>query len=271
MLYLAATPIGNLGDITYRTVETLKSCQEIWCEDTRRTGQLLAYLQIKKPLISCHEFTERNKLPLLAEKLKAGMDIVYVSDAGMPGISDPGALLLQKCIEEQLPCTVLPGASAVLTAAVLSGLPPQPFTFFGFLPRENKERQETLKKIGETGHLAILYESPHRVKDTLKEALEAFGDCRGALLRELTKLHEECVRGTLSEILGALPEEVRGECVLCLLIPQKKQAQASTEDLDRLLQELLSHMSLKDAAAEAAEALNLPKKQVYARALTLKQ
>ena len=116
MLYLIATPIGNLGDITYRAVETLQRCDEVWCEDTRQTAKLLNHLGIKKPLISCHEYTQKEKAPQLLEKLKAGLDIVYVSDAGMPGISDPGAVLVQACIEADLPYSVLPGPSAVLTA-----------------------------------------------------------------------------------------------------------------------------------------------------------
>lgn len=270
MLYLAATPIGNLGDITYRVVETLQKCDEVWCEDTRRTGQLLQYLQIKKPLISCHEHTEKGRCPLLLDKLREGKEIVYVSDAGMPGISDPGAVLLSACQDAGLPVTVLPGASAVLTAAVLSGLPIQPFTFFGFLPRENKPRKEMLENLRQCGHLAILYESPHRVKDTLSELLTLLGDCPAALCRELTKLHEEARKGTLSSLLASMEEEPRGECVLCILVPSEG-IEAQVTDPDRLLLSLMEELSLKDAAAEAAKVLGLPKKEVYRRALELRE
>ena len=270
MLYLIATPIGNLGDITYRAVETLKSCDEVWCEDTRQTAKLLNHLDIKKPLVSCHEYTQKEKAPQLLEKLQAGLDIAYVSDAGMPGISDPGAVLVQACLEADLPYTVLPGPSAVLTAAVLSGLPLDRFTFFGFLPREGAERKQALADVAVCGCTVILYESPHRVKETLSDVLAAAGDCPCALVRELTKVHESCQRGTISEVLSTLPGEVKGECVLLFSIPQKTEAASTEEDLNVLLLKLMDHMTLKDAAREASEALKLPKKQVYARALELK-
>ena len=270
MLYLIATPIGNLGDVTYRAVEALQSCDEVWCEDTRQTAKLLNHLGVKKPLVSCHEYTQKEKAPQLLEKLRAGLDVAYVSDAGMPGISDPGAVLIRACIEADLPYTVLPGPSAVLTAAVLSGLPLARFTFFGFLPREGAERKQALSNLAACGCTAILYESPHRVKDTLQDVLRAAGDCPCALVRELTKVHESGHRGLISEVLAALPEEVRGECVLLFSIPPKAEAAPSAEELDAMLLRLMDHMSLKDAAREASEALKLPKKQVYVRALALK-
>lgn len=270
MLYLIATPIGNLGDITYRAVEALQGCDEVWCEDTRQTAKLLNYLGIRKPLTSCYEYTQQEKAPQLVEKLRAGLNITYVSDAGMPGISDPGAVLVRACIEAGLPYTVLPGPSAVLSAAVLSGLPLDRFTFFGFLPREGPERKKALMDLAACGATAILYESPHRVKDTLNDALAAVGDCPCALVRELTKVHESCYRGLISEVLAALPDEVRGECVLLFSIPPKAAEAPTEQELDALLVQLMDHMTLKDAAREAAEALKLPKKQVYARALELK-
>lgn len=271
MLYLIATPIGNLGDITYRAAQTLRQADEVWCEDTRQTAKLLNHLDIKKPLVSCHEYTQKEKAPQLLEKLRAGLDIAYVSDAGMPGISDPGAVLVRSCMEAGLPYTVLPGPSAVLTAAVLSGLPLERFTFFGFLPREGAERKEALRDLSASGCTAILYESPHRVKDTLRDVLNEIGDCPCALVRELTKVHESCHRGSVSEVLDALPEEVKGECVLLFAVPPRKEAAPTGEQLDELLLQLLPHMSLKDAAREASDTLKLPKKQVYARALELKE
>ena len=270
MLYLIATPIGNLGDITCRAVETLQSCDEVWCEDTRQTAKLLNHLDIKKPLTSCHEYTQKEKAPQLLEKLRAGLDIAYVSDAGMPGISDPGAVLVQACLDAGLPYTVLPGPSAVLTAAVLSGLPLRRFTFFGFLPREGAERKKALTDIAACGCTAILYESPHRVKDTLADVLGAVGDCPCALVRELTKVHESCQRGLITEVLAALPEEVKGECVLLFVVPPQAEDAPTAAELDDLLRRLMAHMSLKDAAKEASEALKIPRKQVYARALELK-
>ena len=270
MLYLIATPIGNLGDITYRAVETLQRCDEVWCEDTRQTAKLLNHLGIKKPLTSCHEYTQKEKAPQLLEKLRAGLEIAYVSDAGMPGISDPGAVLVQACREAGLPYTVLPGPSAVLMAAVLSGLPLDRFVFFGFLPREGAERKKVLSDLSACSCTAILYESPHRVKDTLADVLGAAGNCPCALVRELTKVHESCYRGSISQVLAVLPEEVKGECVLLFSVPPKRAEAPTEEDLDGLLLQLMDHMSLMDAAREASEALKLPKKQVYARALELK-
>ena len=168
MLILCATPIGNLGDITLRAVDALRFCDAVYCEDTRRTLQLLNHLEIKKPLVACHQHNERMRAIEVAERVARGETVVYVSDAGMPGISDPGAALIAECIARELPVTVLPGASAVLTAAVLSGLPPQPFTFFGFLPRDGKPKREMLSAVAACNHLAILYESPQRVESTLR-------------------------------------------------------------------------------------------------------
>lgn len=268
MLYLCATPIGNLEDISYRAVRVLGECDEIWCEDTRRSGQLLQHLGIKKPLLSCHTHTEKSRCALLVEKLSEGKEIVYLSDAGMPGISDPGAVLLHACREAGYEVTVLPGASAVLMAAVLSDLPVQPFSFYGFLPRDNRDRKPVLDSVRSCGHLAILYESPHRVKATLKELLELLGDCPAALCRELTKLHEECRKGPLSELIASIETEVRGECVLCVLVPPMKK-EAEQQDLDTLLLQLMATLSTKDAAAQAAKALSISKKEAYRRALEL--
>ncbi len=264
MLYLVATPIGNLGDITLRAIETLKSADIVFCEDTRRTAQLLNCLGVEKPLRSCEMHSEAQESANVVRLLREGREVVYVSDAGMPGVSDPGAILVRACIENHLPFTVVPGASAVLTAAVLSGLAPQPFSFFGFLPRETKPRGEALSQIAQTPHLCILYESPHRVQATLKDLYERLGDCEAAVLRELTKKFESAYRGRLSALIDTFAEEPKGECVICVLpAPQKTEA----ADPDALLDELLETLSVKDAAAVAAEKLHIPKKQAYAMAL----
>lgn len=266
MLYLIATPIGNMGDISYRAVETLKAADCIYCEDTRRTLQLLTYLKIRKPVASLHEHNERSRSAEVVERLRQGDTVAYVSDAGMPAISDPGALLVEACIEAEQPFTVVPGASAVLTAAVLSGLPPQPFTFFGFLPRGGKERKETLSEIQHTNHLCLLYESPHRVLQTLTELYEQVGDSPAAVLRELTKKFETVYRGTLSELMEQFQTEPKGECVIAVL-PKKQEEEAF--DLDKTLRELLLTHSTKDAAAIVASTHPIPKKVAYARALEL--
>ena len=252
-----------------RAVETLNAADLIYCEDTRHTGLLLQHFGIEKPTRSLHTHNERERTAEVLEALKARKTIAYVSDAGMPGVSDPGAMLVDACYREGLPCTVIPGASAVLVAAVLSGLPAQPFSFFGFLPRESKPRREMLDAIARVRHQVILYESPHRVQATLRELYDRFGDGPAAVLRELTKKFETVANGTLSELIERFAEEPKGECVICFIPGQKDAAEAP--DLDAMLRKLLATESVKDAAAIAAERLNLPKKQVYRRALELKE
>ena len=268
MLYLVATPIGNLGDLSTRAIETLRAVDVIYCEDTRHTGLLLKQFAIDKPTKSLQKHNERARTEEVLAALKSGAEIAYVSDAGMPGVSDPGAMLTEACQKEGLPCTVVPGASAVLIAAVLSGLPAQPFSFFGFLPREAKPRREALDAIAPLHHQVILYESPHRVQATLIDLYDRFGDGPAAVLRELTKKFETVVPGTLSSLIEQFREEPKGECVICF-IPGRREA-SDAPDLDELLRSLLQTESLKDAAAIAAERLSLPKKQVYRRALELK-
>lgn len=268
MLYLVATPIGNLGDLSARAIETLRAVDCIYCEDTRHTGLLLQHFDIQKPTRSLHTHNERERTEEVVEALKSGREIAYVSDAGMPGVSDPGAMLVDACYRERLPCTVIPGASAVPIAAVLSGLPAQPFSFFGFLPRESKPRREMLDAIAGVRHQVILYESPHRVQATLRDLLDRFGDGPAAVLRELTKKYETVERGTLSALVERFSDEPKGECVICFVPSAKEEAEAP--DLDALLCELLETESVKDAAAIAAERLRLPKKTVYKRALELK-
>lgn len=269
MLYLVATPIGNLGDMSARAIETLGSVDIIYCEDTRHTGLLLTHFGIKKPTRSLHTHNERARTAEVIDALKAGQNVAYVSDAGMPGVSDPGAMLVAACQKEGLKHTVIPGASAAVIAAVLSGLPAQPFTFFGFLPREAKPRREALDAIAPIRHQVILYESPHRVQATLTDLFDRFGDGPAAVLRELTKKFETVETGTLSSLIDRFSEEPKGECVICF-VPAHRET-ASAPDLDALLLDLLKTESLKDAAAIAADRLSLPKKEVYRRALELKE
>ncbi len=271
MLYLAATPIGNLGDITLRAVETLKACDAVYCEDTRRTVQLLNHLGIHKPLVSCHAHNEKQRAQEIAALLEDGQEIVYVSDAGMPGVSDPGAALVEECVRRDLPFTVLPGASAALMAAVMSGLPPSPFTFYGFLPRENKPRKAMLREISACAHLVLIYESPQRVQRTLTDLMDALGDCRGAVLRELTKKFEEVKRGQLSELTVQFDTPPKGECVIAVLPePTASDTPAADDVLDDLLRALLANgVSVRDASAEAADRLHVSKKEAYRRALAL--
>lgn len=270
MLSLCATPIGNLGDLTPRVAEAFSASDCIYCEDTRRTLQLLNHLGLKKPLVSCHAHNEAARTEELIALLRAGKHICYASDAGMPGISDPGERLVRACIEHDLPFEVLPGASAVLTAAVLSGLPCGRFTFFGFLPRDNSARREMLSDLAACPHLMILYESPHRVVSTLRLLLDTLGDRPAALVRELTKKFEGAERGTLSALLARLTEPPKGECVLCVLGQRKEPAAPDGAALDAALtKSLAAGLSVRDAAAAAAERFGIPKKDAYRRALSI--
>ncbi|MCL2672657.1 MAG: 16S rRNA (cytidine(1402)-2'-O)-methyltransferase [Clostridiales bacterium] len=268
MLYLTATPIGNLGDLTARARDAFAACDCVYCEDTRVTGGLLHHLGLKKPLFSCHAHNENSRVEEVIDKLRAGQSVVYASDAGMPGVSDPGALLAATCVDAGLEFTVLPGASAVLTAAVLSALPCQPFSFYGFLPRKGAARRAVLEELGTLRHLVILYESPNRLQATLIDLQTALGDYRAAVLRELTKLHETAYRGHLSELIPLFPEPPKGECVICVL-PEGKQ-KGNAPDLDAVLCELLKAHSVKDAAAQAATLCGIAKKTAYQRALELR-
>lgn len=270
MLLLCATPIGNLGDLTPRVREALTNCDAVYCEDTRRTLTLLNHIGIKKTLVSCYRENERQRAEEVVARIQAGETVVYVSDAGMPGVSDPGEVLIQACIANNLPYSVLPGASAVLMAAVMSGLPAMPFSFFGFFPRENKAQKQLIEQLRRLDHTVIFYESPNRVHATVTALLEGLGDLDAALLRELTKLHEEVVRGTLSELAARYAENPpRGECVLCVRCRATAQA-SDTPDLTTLLTSLLSSgLSVRDAAAEAAKACGVPKKEAYRIALKI--
>lgn len=273
MLKLVATPIGNLDDITLRALDALREADVVFAEDTRRTLQLLNHFGIRKPLVSCRAQNEAARAEELVPLLEAGREIVCTSDAGMPGISDPGAVLVRACIERGLPFTVLPGASAVLTAAVLSGLPCASFSFFGFLPRDGRARREAIAAIGACGHLALLYESPHRVAGTLADLAAALGERPAALLRELTKRHETVERGMLSTLAERFAAEApRGECVIAVLADRRDPSpQADAGALDAALSALLqAGLSVRDAAAEAAKSAGVSKKTAYARALEIR-
>lgn len=268
-LYLCATPIGNMGDITLRVLETLKAAEVVFCEDTRNTGALLNRLGIKKRLESCHEHNEEAAAARVLELIGAGKAVAYVSDAGMPCISDPGERLVRVCIEQGLPFEVLPGASASLTAAIISGLPTKRIYFCGFLPREKSERNAIIAEIKRMTATAVIYESPYRVGATLEELHAVLGERKAAVVREITKLFEEAARGSLSSLAERYSKEPpKGECVIVL----SGEAEAEqTMGLDELLKKLLEEgMSVKDAAKQAALLLDLPRNEAYKRAMELK-
>ena len=270
MLYLIATPIGNMEDITLRALRILQEVDAVYAEDTRHSALLLSHYDIKKPLFSCHEHNEAEKAQEIAERLKRGENIAYISDAGMPCISDPGQRLSDMCMTEGLPFTVLPGASASVTALALSGLPTDRFLFYGFLPRTGKERKEAIELVCYSPCTVIIYESPNRVYDTLCNLCETAGESRRcALVREITKIYEQSVRDTLLSLCKRYESEPpKGECVI--ILEGKSQETASQEDIDGMILRLLSEgMTAKDVAREVAEMTGAKKNEVYRRVLEL--
>jgi 16S rRNA (cytidine1402-2'-O)-methyltransferase len=214
-LYLVATPIGNLADVSDRVREVLASVSLIGAEDTRRTGVLLKHLDIQTRMTSYHDHNERTKWPKLVERLEADEDIAIVSDAGMPGIADPGWHIVQAALERGIDLTVIPGPTAFVTALVLSGLPVDRFTFEGYLPRKSGRRLNFLRSLVDEDRTMIFYETPYRLEKALVNMVEAFGTRRASVSRELTKIHEETIRGTLPEILDTVQSRsVKGEFVI---------------------------------------------------------
>ena len=225
MLYLVPTPIGNLDDITLRAVKVLQTVDLVACEDTRVCGKLLAHLEINVRKISYHDHNERSQAEKIIAHLKDGASVALVSDAGSPGISDPGFYLVRRCIEEQIPVTALPGASALIPALTASGLPSDKFAFEGFLPAK-KGRKSRLEALSEEPRTVVLYESPHRLVKTLNQLAETFGADRPcAVAREISKMHEEFARGTLSSVAEMFSERpsVKGECVIVVGPPAKNR------------------------------------------------
>lgn len=278
-LYLCASPIGNLGDITLRTLETLRGVKKIYCEDTRNTLRLLNALDICRPLESCHEHNEKSRAEQIAREVASGAAVAFMSDAGMPGVSDPGAELIKKFIEMKLPFEVLPGASAFLTAWIMSGLDAKSLLFLGFLPRSGAERARAVERIALSPDTAAVYESPLRVGATLRDIAEAVEKSgadpktrRCALVREITKAFEQCVRGSVAELAEKYADEPpRGECVLIVSAANENEA-TNCEKLDALLSSLLNEgLSVKTAARLASEALDIPRNAAYKRAMELER
>lgn len=219
ILYVVSTPIGNLKDVTLRALETLKEVDLIACEDTRHTLKLLSHYQIRKPLTSYYSYNQLRKTDSIIHQLKEGKKIALVSDAGTPGISDPGYVLIREAIKEGIPITVIPGPSAILVALVLSGAPTRRFLFEGFLPAKRGARQNRLKKLAEQteDYTIVLYESPHRLIATLEDIQELMGDCQIACVREVTKIYEEAQRGRVSDVIETFrARTIKGEIVLII-------------------------------------------------------
>lgn len=218
-IYLVATPIGNLEDITFRAINTLKQVDVIAAEDTRHTIQLLNHFQISKPLISYHRHNEEVKTEELIAMIEQGKNIAIVTDAGTPGISDPGEEIVKAAIENQIKVIPIPGACALINGLIVSGISTKEFSFYGFLPLNKKNRKEKLNQIRQEQKTVILYEAPHKLQKTLQDILENIGDIEACLVRELTKIHEEKLYGTISNLIS-LCQEPRGEFVIILNLNQ---------------------------------------------------
>lgn len=264
-LYLIATPIGNLGDITLRALDTLKGCDVIACEDTRVSRKLLSAYNIHKPVISYHDHNADRIRPFILDRVTSGQAVALISDAGSPLISDPGYKLVQRCYEAGLPVTFLPGASAVIAGLILSGLPTDRFLFAGFA---DKKAYAELSPLGMT---LVFFESAQRLVVTLTGMASAFSNRTVAVVREITKRFEEVRRGTFEEVIQFYEEKgpPKGEVVLTLSPPVTQSV--AFVDIDHLLRQALKTHSIRDACTLVAGTLGIPRKQVYQRALALQE
>ncbi|MFW9257322.1 16S rRNA (cytidine(1402)-2'-O)-methyltransferase [Nostoc sp. CALU 546] len=271
-LYVVGTPIGNLEDITFRAVRILQTVDIIAAEDTRHTGKLLQHFQVKTPQVSYHEHNRTSRIPELLEHLVNNKAIALVSDAGMPGISDPGYELVKACIEAGIPVVPIPGASAAITALSAAGLPTDRFVFEGFLPAKTQQRQEHLESLQTESRTLIFYESPHRLRDTLRDLAEVWGSDRQIVLgRELTKLYEEFWRGTIADAIAHYSQrEPQGEYTLVVAGIPASQPQLTEEELKAELRQLISQgISRSQASRQLAKFTSLPRRQLYQLALSL--
>lgn len=265
-LYVVATPIGNLADATFRSVDTLKAVKVVYAEDTRRSAQLLSHFGISKPLKSLHEHNERARAQEVLTALADG-DVAFLTDAGTPAVSDPGAALVAIVAADGSHRIVpIPGVSALATALSVAGFTEGAVTFLGFLPVKGKERQEALDAIAANHGIVVLYESPHRLSDTLKELAETAPERLAVVGRELTKLHEELARGTLNQLAAKFAGEVKGELTIVMgpvaVAPVSADARAMDQAIARVLE---AGLSSRDAATAVAAVLDLPKREVYQR------
>lgn len=269
-LLLVATPIGNLGDITLRALEALKSADVIACEDTRTTAKLLSHFGIATRTLSYHEHNEAQSAAGLVALLQQGKTVALVSDAGTPLLSDPGARLVRAAVEAGITVTPLPGASALLAALTMSGLSAEQFYYAGFLPQKTKARQALLATLKPLICTLVFYEAPHRLLETLTSLRDQLGLREAAVARELTKLYEECRRGSLDDLIAhftATP--ARGECVILV---GGASAEAAMDDaaIDTALATALARLSVKQAVEEVTAVSGRPRREVYQRALALK-
>lgn len=263
-LWLVATPIGNLGDLSTRAREVLGQVDLVACEDTRRTGRLLAGLKIKVPLVSYFEGNERERVGELLERLSNGDDVALVSDGGTPVVSDPGFPLVRACIEAGIGVEVVPGPSAAIAALVVSGLPTDRFTFEGFLPRKPGERTRRLESLQHDPRTIVVFESPLRVQTLLRDVLVVLGDRQVAVVRELTKLHEHVERGRASEVLARLGDvELKGEVVVVIGGQRERVTPDLAACLDEVLELVAQGMRKRDAAHAVADRHGVSANELY--------
>lgn len=269
-LYICATPIGNLLDASPRLLDTLRQADLIAAEDTRHSGNLLKHFGLSRPLTSYHGHSSRGKHEHILHELANGKRVALVSDAGMPGISDPGEELIRDAIKLGVEVTVIPGPMAGITALVMSGLPTGRFSFEGFLPRSRSDRRAVLEKISSDERTLIFYEAPHRLAETLADMRQLLGDRKAALARELTKTFEEVRRGTLASLMASVEEEgARGELVL-IVAGASEQAEKELHDPEELIRQLISQgLSPAQAAKHAGKVCKLPRAELYALAVRL--
>ena len=271
-LYIVGTPIGNLEDISFRAISVLRQVSQIAAEDTRHTGRLLQHFQISTPQLSYHDHNRQQRLPDLLARLQAGSSIALVTDAGMPGISDPGYELVQAAVAADIPVVPIPGPTAVITALSAAGLPTERFVFEGFLPAKAAQRRERLEGLQAEPRTLVFYEAPHRLRQTLEELQACFGAERQVVLaRELTKLHEQFWRGSLSEaILYHQDREPQGEFTLVLAGQAIAAPQLSESALLAELQHLIAQgISRSQASRQLAQQTSLSRRQLYQLALSL--
>jgi 16S rRNA (cytidine1402-2'-O)-methyltransferase len=268
ILFLVATPIGNLEDITLRAIRVLREADLIAAEDTRHTAKLLHHYDIRRPTASLHEHNEQGKIPALIDRLRAGARIAVVTDAGTPAVSDPGYRLVRAAIEAGIRVEAVPGPSAVLTALVASGLPTDGFVFAGFPPPKSAPRRAWLEALAGERRTLIFFEAPHRIRETLGAAVEILGDREAAVGRELTKLHETITRGRLSAVIGGLGEP-RGEFTVVIAGKQQAEADSGQQVSDEQLLTEFGHLTefgitRREALSELARRHRLPSREVFA-------
>lgn len=266
-LYIVSTPIGNLEDITLRALETLKRVDYIACEDTEHSIKLLNHYEIKKPLISYWSEKEKVRAEEIIQKIKSGFTVALITDAGTPGISDPGAVIISRAIEEDIDIIPVPGPSALITALSVSGLNTEEFTFIGFLPVKQSQRKRKLLELSSERRTLVFYEAPHRILQSLDDMFEVFGDRKVCIARELTKMFEEVLRGNLSQMIEKLENsKIAGEYVI--VVEGSEEKRGSIEEALKEVKELMKKgKGRKEAVKIVSELYNLSKKELYEKSL----